>query len=139
MEQAFSSVICLEQYIKSDIHINVHVMENDGSLISVIINAVNVALLHAGIMLTDLCVSCTIGLVSKQLCLDCTQIEENSGSCYVPVAMKGRTKDVIYMQLSNKLNITQLSECLELVSVGCDLIKEVIDKEFKSFLLKEQQ
>ena len=103
----------LDQYNKSDININIQLLESDGSVICSMINAVTIALLHSGIMMLDLCVACTVGLVNKQISLDLNQAESNSSGT-IPIAIASRTKDVIYLQLDNKLNMDQLSACLEL-------------------------
>ena len=113
VEQTFSSIIMLEQYNKSDININVQILESDGSVICSIINAVTMALLHSGIMMNDICVACTVGSVNKQISLDLNQAESNNSGT-VPIAIAARTKDIIYLQLDNKLNMDQLSACLEL-------------------------
>jgi exosome complex component RRP41 len=47
--------------MKSEIAIIVHLLESDGSSLCAILNAVTLALVNAGIAMTDLLVSCSIG------------------------------------------------------------------------------
>jgi exosome complex component RRP41 len=47
----------LELYPRSEINITVHVLESDGSIICSMINAVTLALMDAGIAMSDMYVS----------------------------------------------------------------------------------
>lgn len=134
VEQTFSSVVMLEYYIKSDINIEVSVMESDGSLICCIINAVCMALVHAGIMMNDLVVACSAGVTANKLvCADLSQLEENN--CYMPVAIKSRTKEVIHMQLDARLSLDSLQETMDAALMGCDKILVYMDQHLRAMVL----
>jgi exosome complex component RRP41 len=134
VEQTFSSVVMLEYYIKSDINIEVSVMESDGSLICCIINAVCMALVHAGIMLNDLVVACSAGITANKLvCADLTQLEENH--CYMPVAIKGRTKEIVHMQLDARLSLDRLKETMDASQAGCEQVLAYMDQHLRAYVL----
>lgn len=53
-------------------------------------NAVSMALMSAGIMMTDMIAACSVGYLKQQACQDVTQVEESSGAACMPVAIKTR-------------------------------------------------
>ncbi len=57
----FSEVVMLELYARSEIRINIQVFEDDGSLLSTMINGASMALMDAGISMLDIVVSCSSG------------------------------------------------------------------------------
>ena len=52
----------LELYPKSEININIHILESDGSIITTILNAATLALMDAGISMRDMYCFCFIYL-----------------------------------------------------------------------------
>jgi exosome complex component RRP41 len=54
-------VVELDSYPKSEIRINIHVFEDDGSLLCTMINAASMALMDAGIFMKDFVVACSAG------------------------------------------------------------------------------
>ena len=44
------------------------------SLICVILNAIGLALMHAGISMSDMILACSAGLVKNTLCIDLAQV-----------------------------------------------------------------
>lgn len=88
------------------------------------------ALLEAGISMTDMLVSCSVGRINNQLYLDVTQLEQNSG-IYLPVVMKSRNKEIVFMQLDNRITLDALQAALTEVQIGCDEIIEVIESALK--------
>ena len=52
----------LELYPKSEININIHILESDGSIITTILNAATLALMDAGISMRDMYCFCFINL-----------------------------------------------------------------------------
>lgn len=108
---------------------------NNRSVIPVMINTVTLALLHAGIFMYDLAIACSVGLVNKEICIDLTQVEENSGGCYLPVAINARTKELIYIQLDARLSINNLQETIDLaIESGCNVIQTYVSAHMKDFI-----
>ena len=61
IKKIFSQVIKLELYIKSEININVLVLQNDGNYKSATINSVSLPLINAGIFMKDSVVGINAG------------------------------------------------------------------------------
>ena len=135
IEQTLSSVIMVEYYIKSDIHIEVTVLEKDGSLICCILNAICIALIQSGILMNDIILSCSAGLTSnKMICCDVTQLEESN--CYFPIAIKSRTKEIIFMELDARISLDRLQEALDVAMIGCEKIGDYITLNMKEYVIE---
>ncbi|CAM9462094.1 unnamed protein product [Ectocarpus fasciculatus] len=57
----FEAAVMLESYPKSQIDISIDILESDGSLLCTMINGVTLALMDAGVAMTDMICSCSCG------------------------------------------------------------------------------
>ncbi len=57
----FQEVVMLDLYAKSEIKLTVHIFEEVGSLLCTMINAASLALMDAGISMSDIVVACSSG------------------------------------------------------------------------------
>ena len=76
LKSAFESVIMLESYPRSQIDLQICVLESDGSFKSAAFNAVSLALMNAGIAMKDYLVATTSGLMGNVAVLDLIYQEE---------------------------------------------------------------
>ena len=76
IKSVFEQIIKLEIYPKSQIDISVFVLQEDGGYKSAAFNAINLALVNAGIALKDFVVATTSGLLSNVAVLDLIYSEE---------------------------------------------------------------
>ena len=53
------------------------------------INAITLALMDAGIAMSEMLLSCSTGFVKNESCIDMTLLEQNSG-IYIPMTIKAR-------------------------------------------------
>lgn len=127
MKQVVDEIVMLEIYPRSEINIVVHVLESDGSLICCIINAISLALMEAGIAMSDIVVACSAGFVQKELCVDLTLVEQNAGGAYLPIVMKARSEEIVHMQLDCRLSLDLLDEAMQKSLVGCRQVKTYIE------------
>lgn len=118
----------LELYPRSEINITVHVLEADGSIICTIINAITLALMDAGIAMSDMVTACSVGHVRGQFCADVNQVEQNSGGAFIPLAMKARSEDIIFLQLDSKISVNNLEEAMTVAVDGCRVMKTYLEK-----------
>jgi exosome complex component RRP41 len=115
----FEAVVMLETYPKSQIDITVDILESDGSLLCTVINGVTLALMDAGIAMADMVCSCSVGSINQQLILDLNQTEQNTASFFLPLAIKARTKEIIFMQMDSRLSVANLEAALTTGLQGC--------------------
>lgn len=78
LKEVFENVIILKQYVKSEIEINIVVLQNDGSYKSASINAVTLALINAGIQIRDTAVGVSVGLLEGKILNDDNIDDENN-------------------------------------------------------------
>ena len=76
IKSVFEGVISLELYPRSQIDLQVFVLESDGSYKSAAFNAVSLALMNAGIAMKDFLVATTTGLLNKVAVVDLIYQEE---------------------------------------------------------------
>lgn len=125
------SIIMLDLYVRSEIVVTVHVLESDGSLICTILNTVSLALMDAGIAMTDVITSCSAGLVLDNMVQDLSQVEQNSGGAHIAMAMKSRTEEVLFLQSDSRISLENLQVALELATNGCRKIHSTLEIAIK--------
>lgn len=72
--------VCLHKYPRSQIEVNVMVLENDGSVLAHAITCASVALADAGIEMYDLVLGCSIRQDGSTFLIDPTCVEESSNT-----------------------------------------------------------
>ncbi|KAJ1605310.1 archeo-eukaryotic exosomal RNAse [Cryptosporidium canis] len=105
ISKTFSQVIC-EQSSRSQIMINITVLESDGSIRSAAINATSIALAVSGISMRDLIVSATCGLYGEKVLYDLTQSEVDSlkGTLFMAINSTDDEISPVTIDLNTKLN-----------------------------------
>lgn len=76
LKSVFEQVLMLEQYPRSQIDLQVFVLQADGGYRSAAFNAVSLALMDAGIAMKDFLVATTAGLLQNVAVLDLIYQEE---------------------------------------------------------------
>ena len=115
----FNQVIKLEYYTKSEININVLVLQNDGNYKSASINAVSLALINSGIFIKDSVVGINVGyldetvmengVLNDQAIFDeenkiIYDLQFNEEKNYIPalnIAYLPHSKKIIHLELTN--------------------------------------
>jgi exosome complex component RRP41 len=135
VQNTLGGVVMLELYPRSEIVLVVHVLESDGSTLCAIINAASLALMHAGVSMRDIAVACSVGMVQGRLCRDCTQVEQNSGGAYLPVALRGRSEEVLLINLDAKLSVDSLESAMQQAIAGCRMQRAFMENAMKEYML----
>lgn len=102
LKEIFEQVISLELYVKSEIIINVLVIQNDGNYKSASINAICLALINAGIYIKDTVIGMSVGCDDNETMLYDLQLQEEKE--YIPimnVAFLPHFNKFIYVELVN--------------------------------------
>jgi exosome complex component RRP41 len=86
ISSVFDGVILLDLYPKSQIDLQIFVLESDGGHKSAAFNAATLALVDAGIPMRDFVVSTTSGLLGSVAVLDLILAEEKKQNCEFMVA-----------------------------------------------------
>lgn len=83
--------------------------------------------MEAGVSMSDIFVACSSGFVQKELCADLTQVEQNAGGAYLPVVVKARSEEVLYMQLDSRLSLDHLEAAMQKSIAGCRQVKAYLE------------
>ena len=132
IKEILEAVIDVRLYPQSQITVSVNILEADGSSLCAMINAIGMALMDAGIAMSEMIVACSVGNIKGMICCDCTQIEQNSGGAYVPVVMKARSQEIVYLNLDNRLSADTLEAVLHAAQVGCEKFRLYTEQAIKA-------
>ena len=150
IKSIFSQIIQLENYKKSEININVLVLQNDGNYKSAAINAVSLALINAGIFTKDSVVGINVGYLDETvmengLLNDMTSLNEENKVIYDLQLSEEKnyipTLNIAYLPNSGKFIYLQLTNAQTPYNKLIPIIKEAIKsadnlyKEIKSILI----
>ena len=123
IKRCFENVIITSLYPRSSISIHLNVISNDGGLLSACINATTLALVNAGIPMSDLLVSCTVGYIEKTSLIgmllsrrghsiDLNNQETRSGGVILPMAWMPLTNKFPLVTMDSKIPLDVLEVCL---------------------------
>lgn len=134
----FKSVIIVEKYEKSQLDLNIEVLQTDGgSEICAAVNAATLALIDAGICMREYVCACTASLTNDGVALlDVAHLEEMCGGPTLTVAAIPRTdseqQSVAFVELSQKFYLKDLNKIFDCALIGCEKIREILDDSIRS-------
>lgn len=134
IRKIFEETIMTHLYPKSEIVIIVHITEADGSTMCSSINAITLALMSAGIAMSDMISACSVGYVKENLCIDLTQVEQSMGGAFMPVVMKANDEEIVYMQVDNRLSLENIDIAVHKAVEGCKAVRQYIDTAIRAHM-----
>lgn len=131
---AFSSNLHTHLFPHSSINISLHVLSQDGSLLAALINATTLALIDAGIPMTDYIAACTAGSTSSYAAgddsadplLDLNNQEEQELP-FLTVATLGDSDRVAVLVCESRVQVSRLEGMLVVGVDGCKQVKQFLD------------
>ncbi len=93
--------------------------------------------MSAGISMSDMIAACTVGLIRGHMSLDLTHTEIIDGGAYMPVVIKARSEEIVFVQLDSRLSFDLMKHALESCMEGCKLVRMYLETEMKNYM--EQQ
>ncbi|WVF70165.1 hypothetical protein IAT40_004953 [Kwoniella sp. CBS 6097] len=126
IRQTFEPVIMTHLYPRSEIAIHVQVLSADGGILPTSINATTLALISAGISLTDYVTSVSIGLHLTQPLLDLSQPEESDLPSLVVASLPSSGK-ITLAQMETRLHVDRFQEMLDLGVEACKVLKDEME------------
>ncbi|KAI5459092.1 3' exoribonuclease family, domain 1-domain-containing protein [Mariannaea sp. PMI_226] len=118
----------------SSINISLHVLSQDGSLLAALLNATTLALIDAGIPMTDYIAACTAGSTSTYSAgddsadplLDLNSQEEQELP-FLTVATLGGSDRVAVLVCESRVQVSRLEGMLVVGVDGCKQVKQFLD------------
>jgi len=109
VKATFEPVVQTSLYPRSQIDIFVQVLQLDGGLLQAAINATTLALISAGIPMTDFVCAVTGGVHSTSTMLDLTTLEENDLP-HLTLAVMPKTEKISMVTLETRLHVDRFEE-----------------------------
>ncbi|CAO3640761.1 unnamed protein product [Cunninghamella echinulata] len=127
IQHTFEPIIQTQQFPRSQIDIYIQLFQHDGSMLQTCINTTTLALIDAGIPMADFICACSAGCIdNKTAILDLNNIEENSDTPELTLAILPRSGKVNLIELESRLHIEHLESVTELAKEGCLQIHETL-------------
>ncbi|RKP35518.1 exosome complex exonuclease RRP41 [Dimargaris cristalligena] len=128
VRQTFESVIVATVYPRSQIDVFLHLLQDDGGNVQACINATTLALIDAGIPMTEYICACSAGYIDETPVLDLNHTEESSFETPdLTIAVMPRSGKVTLLQMESRLEITRLEDTMLLATEGCKQIQRIMD------------
>ncbi|KAJ0317837.1 hypothetical protein Brms1b_004654 [Colletotrichum noveboracense] len=122
----------------SIISISLHVLSQDGSLLAALLNASTLALIDAGIPMTDYIAACTAGSTSTYAAADDgadplldLNTQEEQELPYLTVGTLGLTDRVAVLVCESRVQVSRLEGMLAVGVDGCKQVRQFMDRVVK--------
>jgi exosome complex component RRP41 len=139
LETAYSSLLITNLYPHSTITLNIHILSQDGSLLAACLNAATLALIDAGIPMTDYLVACTAASSATSSdadnsdpLLDLNNLEEQELP-FLTVGTLGRSDRVSVLLCETRVRQERLEGMLAVGIEGCKRMREILDGVVKEY------
>lgn len=131
---AFESTLFTHLYPHSTITINLHILSQDGSLLAACINAATLALIDAGIPMSDYISACTTGSTASYASnddaadplLDLNGMEEQELP-FLTVGTSGAEDKINLLIMETRVQMTRLEAMVSVGLDGCKQIRSMLD------------
>ena len=129
----------LEQYPRSQIDLQVFVLQADGGYRSAAFNAVSLALMDAGIAMKDFLVATTAGLLQNVAVLDLVYHEEKRQNCEFVAVYLQKARRLAYVNLNcNKIAIKEFEKLLQMSIESCEVMANEMRKAVKRQIVENK-
>jgi exosome complex component RRP41 len=135
IEWALSPALQIKEYKNTVVDVHISVLQANASTRCAGINAAALALAHAGIPMTELVSSVSIGKVDDKIVTDLIKEEEDykdgEGSTDIPLAFTAKGEEVTLLQLDGLTQTKRMKEIIEAGKKACKKIYELQEKTLK--------
>jgi exosome complex component RRP41 len=131
IREALEQVIFLEDYPKTGISIFVDIMQADASTRCAGLNAASIAIADAGIPMTDMVSSCSIGKIDGEIVADVIGVEDNYGDVDFAVATVGKQDKFVLVQLDGIVTFDEFKKMIKMARDGCGKVYEIQQETLK--------
>jgi exosome complex component RRP41 len=132
--ETFEANLLTDSYKNAVINIYITIVQSHGSLRCVILNAISLALVDAGIEMKDIVVSCSTGLVSKfpnRPVVDLSSSEEISNKGMLTLGYSPNKDKLLIMEMTN--GKIPLNDIMSLTDSSVEACKKIYN-QLKQFL-----
>ncbi|KAJ3190531.1 Exosome complex component RRP41 [Irineochytrium annulatum] len=127
VKSTFEGVIMVAAFPKSEININLQILQTDGGILHAAINAATLAIIDAGIAMNDFVSACSAAYANETSLLDINYTEEISDIPIVTIACLSKSKKIVLVSSETRLHLDNFAEVLNLATAGCAQIADILD------------
>ncbi|CAG8445219.1 4962_t:CDS:2 [Diversispora eburnea] len=128
VKQTFEPIIMTNLFPRSQIDIFLQILQYDGGMIQICINAATLALIDAGIPMLEYVCACSAGIVED------TTILELLGTPELTVALLPQSQKVTLLQLETRLHVDKLEPVMKMAIEGAKDIYKHLDKISRNYI-----
>jgi len=126
IQRALETVVMTDLMPRSQIDLNVVVLQSDGGVRAAAMNACVLALADAGVPLRDTMAACSAGYLDSTTILDINKLEASGGGPEVHVASMVNVDKVVLVQSDNKCGVDVFEPVYHLALEGCKVVAGVM-------------
>ena len=134
-EWALNPSVLINEFPNTVVDVHISIPQADASTRCAGINAAALALAHAGIPMSDMIASVSIGKMDTQLVVDVNKAEEayeeGEGATDMAMSFMNKSGKLTHIQLDGKISAKELAEAIKLGRQTCKKIYEVQKKALK--------
>lgn len=138
---ALSSVVDLSKFPGTVVDVQIMILQADAGTRCAGINAAAMALAHAGIIMSEMVTSVSIGKIDDKIVVDITKEEEDysdgEGPTDIPFTMTSRKKDIVHLQLDGNIPTSRFGEAIDASVKACDKIYDYQMRALKGEVIDE--
>ncbi len=137
-EAALNPVLQLTNFPNTVVDVHIRILQADASTRCAGINAASMALAHAGIPMTDLVASVSVGNIGDSIVVDLTKEEEDYGedgkksATDIPIAILLKSGKISLLQTDGKILPSDLKKAIDIACKACVKVGEVQKKALKA-------
>lgn len=126
--EAFENVVLTEQFPRTQIDVNMEILEAEAGTRCAALTAAAVALADAGIPMKGMISACAAGKIGDQVVVDLGKEEDNFGQADLPVGYNHQTGEIVLLQMDGHLSQKEFDEAMDLAIDGCKQLYELQKK-----------
>ncbi|RHZ54056.1 hypothetical protein Glove_431g25 [Diversispora epigaea] len=134
VKQTFEPIIMTNLFPRSQIDIFLQILQYDGGMTQICINAATLALIDAGIPMLEYVCACSAGIVEDTTILDLNNSEESLGIPELTVALLPQSQKVTLLQLETRLHVDKLESVTAMAIKGAKEVYKKLDKTSRDYI-----
>ncbi|BES96101.1 unnamed protein product [Nesidiocoris tenuis] len=135
LHQALKSVIRADLLPRTQIDIMVEILQADGGNYCAALNASTLALIDAGIPLREYVIACTASLAKNDVpMVDISFLEESIGGPSLTVAMLPNSKQIAFVEMSQRFHLDNLEKVMRTAQKGCEDTFRILNNAVRLYL-----
>lgn len=135
IEWALSPVLHLDEFPNTVVDVHIMITQANASTRCAGINAASLALAHAGLPMSELVSSVSVGKMDKTIVVDVIKEEEDyedgEGATDIATAFASNSGKIGLLQLDGNISSEELQKAVELAKSSCEKITEIQKKALK--------